>query len=345
MPRESILRRVIKVDGQTLRRNVMVLSLLALIVVVFDQWTKRWADYNLATRRHPIPFLVDSTSTAEAVVQDKLGMDEAEAKAFINEGFVVRLAKAPLTDPDAKAYPAGRRPLARVLYVFHNGTTRSPRLGFFYHRDVRLSEVKAEKGGKLTSEDRARVDEELSTRTLVDLVREFAPQVSADGARQMIKEGRVLAALTKQLRSDDIIAGGEILLVQRKNVTIIPGFLRFTYAENPGAAWSFLATASPKFRYWFFTVISIIAVTFLLALAINVTHDKRLPLTAYGLILGGAVGNFIDRQTTNYVIDFVDMYVGSSHWPTYNIADVGISVGVALLLLAMILERKNQKTA
>jgi signal peptidase II len=134
-------------------------------------------------------------------------------------------------------------------------------------------------------------------------------------------------------------------LVQRKTLTVISGFLRFTYAENPGAAWSFLATASPHFRYWFFTLISIIAVTFLLGLAINQTPDNRLALAAYGLILGGAIGNFIDRQTTNYVVDFIDMYIGSSHWPTYNVADIGISVGVSLLLIAMVLERKKEKAA
>jgi signal peptidase II len=56
-------------------------------------------------------------------------------------------------------------------------------------------------------------------------------------------------------------------------------------------------------------------------------------------VFGGAVGNFVDRIARHYVVDFIDMYVGSSHWPTYNVADIGITVGVILLAFQMLRKR------
>jgi signal peptidase II len=73
----------------------------------------------------------------------------------------------------------------------------------------------------------------------------------------------------------------------------------------------------------------------ILALALRTPGERRRPLAALGLILGGAIGNLIDRVRFGSVVDFLDVYIGSLHWPAFNLADSAICIGVSLLLLDM----------
>jgi signal peptidase II len=108
---------------------------------------------------------------------------------------------------------------------------------------------------------------------------------------------------------------------------------RMIYVENPGAAWSLFSGLSERVRNAFFTVISLAAVAFVLAYYRRLRRDQRYYQVALALLLAGAVGNFVDRLARGYVIDFIDWYVGRHHWPTFNVADSLIVVGVALLIL------------
>jgi len=123
---------------------------------------------------------------------------------------------------------------------------------------------------------------------------------------------------------------------------IIEGLFNITYVRNTGAAFGFLAKASPMFRSTF-----LIAVTAIIILLIifyigrgrveEMPHD--FPLS---LILGGAVGNLIDRVRFGEVIDFLDFYIGSHHWPAFNVADLAISVGAIILVFA-VFKKKERK--
>jgi len=346
MAKQPLLKKLIIVDAATLRRNVKVLILLALIVAVIDQWSKSWADQNLATRRHPLPIQVTEATTLPDLIQTELGMSEGAVQALIKDGQVALLDRTAFKDPSQRPYPAAGPALARSAYVFTRGLENPPRLAVFYHRNAALADARAQNGGPLDEGARKKLIDEMSEMTFAKSLREFVPSWSDESLEGLIRDGLVIpirSGFRPSLQTK--VQPGDVVLVQRKTTSIIPGFLSFTYAENPGAAWSFLADADPKFRYWFFTLISIFAVLFLLALAVNQKKEDVLPICSYGLILGGAIGNFIDRQKTNYVIDFIDMYIGSSHWPTYNVADIGISVGVSLLLLAMFLDRKKPQDA
>lgn len=108
---------------------------------------------------------------------------------------------------------------------------------------------------------------------------------------------------------------------------------RMVYVENPGAAWSLFRDLSEGTRTVFFSVISLAAVAFILGYYRRLRDDQRYHQLALALLLSGAVGNFIDRLARRYVIDFIDWFAGSYHWPTFNVADSLIVVGVALLLL------------
>ena len=74
----------------------------------------------------------------------------------------------------------------------------------------------------------------------------------------------------------------------------------------------------------------------------RLTDEHTLHLIAFGTMLSGAVGNFVDRMRFRYVIDFIDMYIGDSHWPTYNVADIAISIGFGLILLDLLFLTKGK---
>jgi signal peptidase II len=111
---------------------------------------------------------------------------------------------------------------------------------------------------------------------------------------------------------------------------------RMNYVENPGAAWGLFRGFSPGFRNLFFTLVSLGAVAFILHYYRKLAEDQRFLQVALALVLAGAVGNFIDRLARHYVIDFVEWYWWNRpdlRWPTFNVADSLIVVGVIMLLL------------
>jgi signal peptidase II len=111
---------------------------------------------------------------------------------------------------------------------------------------------------------------------------------------------------------------------------------RMNYVENPGAAWGLFRGFSEGFRNAFFTLVSLGAVGFILHYYRKLRDDQRFLQVALGFVLAGAIGNFIDRLARQYVIDFVEWYWWNRpdiRWPTFNVADSLIVVGVAMLVL------------
>lgn len=111
---------------------------------------------------------------------------------------------------------------------------------------------------------------------------------------------------------------------------------RMNYVENPGAAWGLFRGFSAEFRNTFFTLVSVGAVAFILSYYRRLRDDQRFLQLALVFVLSGAVGNFIDRLARHYVIDFVEWYWWNRpdvRWPTFNVADSLIVVGVAMLVL------------
>lgn len=110
---------------------------------------------------------------------------------------------------------------------------------------------------------------------------------------------------------------------------IIAPFLRFTYVENDGAAFSFLAGAG-AWAQWVLRGISAVACVILIWWLLR--RPPRWDSAAAALLLGGAFGNLIDRFRLGYVVDFIDAHVGAYHWPAFNIADSAITAGACILL-------------
>jgi signal peptidase II len=126
------------------------------------------------------------------------------------------------------------------------------------------------------------------------------------------------------------------LMALHESEQIIEGFLRLTYVRNRGAAFGILSDADLPFQAALFSVLSLAALAAIALYAWRLPAESRLPKTALALIMGGAVGNLIDRMRLGYVIDFVDAHVGPHHWPAFNVADSAITVGVVLLVLDML---------
>lgn len=138
--------------------------------------------------------------------------------------------------------------------------------------------------------------------------------------------------ITKILAKNQIALGGGIP---------VTSFFNLVHVRNPGAAFSFLADAGGWQKY-FLMGLATVASLVVLVLLFKYT-GQRLFAFALTCILGGAVGNLIDRIAYGAVIDFIDLHYKALHWPAFNVADIAISCGAAALILDEILRVKRDK--
>ena len=123
--------------------------------------------------------------------------------------------------------------------------------------------------------------------------------------------------------------------------TYVTSFFNMVRVHNTGAAFSFLANAG-GWQRWFFTGIGAVATIFIIWM-LRSHHAQKLFSFALACILGGAIGNVVDRLLHGYVVDFLDFHVGGWHWPAFNIADSAIFIGAACLILDEILRVKKSR--
>jgi signal peptidase II len=123
-------------------------------------------------------------------------------------------------------------------------------------------------------------------------------------------------------------------------IDVIPGFFHLTHIENRGAAFGLFAESPAEWKITVLVLFSLIALVVVSALLWKNSHAMSSTGVGLALILGGAVGNLWDRLFSGHVVDFLDFYIGSYHWPAFNVADSAIVVG-AFLLVAEILFSKS----
>jgi signal peptidase II len=129
------------------------------------------------------------------------------------------------------------------------------------------------------------------------------------------------------------------MIPEYERIVVIPGFFNLTHVHNPGGAFGFLAQNSAVWRHWLFLG----AAFFALGIILYFHHQtpKTLPWLAGALamIFGGAVGNMVDRFRFGEVVDFLDVYIASYHWPTFNAADSAVSIGIGIFILHILLKK------
>ncbi len=123
----------------------------------------------------------------------------------------------------------------------------------------------------------------------------------------------------------------------RESIPLIDGVLNIVHARNPGAAFSFMADAPASFRAPFFVFITMAAVAALLYVIARLPAEDRLMRLALGGVLGGALGNLVDRIVYGEVTDFIDVYWRTHHWPAFNVADSSITIAVVAVMLHALL--------
>ena len=144
--------------------------------------------------------------------------------------------------------------------------------------------------------------------------------------------------------ADHALAGGEVLTITRRTVTVHPEFFHFKYTRNPGAAFGFLSRNDSSLRRPFFVFVSVLAVVVILWIYRKVTWHQKLLMISLCLIVGGALGNLVDRIAYGWVIDFIDWHWHDQYtWPTFNLADAQISIGVALMAIEILIGKGDKK--
>lgn len=130
-----------------------------------------------------------------------------------------------------------------------------------------------------------------------------------------------------------------------QSTTLIDNFFHLTYVQNRGAAFGFAASFSNWLRVAILRIFPVMIVLGLIGITFKDRNndEKQLTTWAYAMIIGGAIGNLIDRFSLDYVVDFLDFQFGTYHYPAFNVADSCITTAVILLFVDMILEQKRQK--
>lgn len=145
----------------------------------------------------------------------------------------------------------------------------------------------------------------------------------------------LIAVVLDQVTKQAVVASMD--LGQRIEIT---SFFNFTYVHNYGAAFSILYDAGGWQRYLLSAIAIGVSAVIIWWLKKSPKEQLLLPV-AFSFILGGAIGNVADRILHGYVIDFLDFYYGSYHWPAFNVADAAIFIGAALLIIEMFINKEE----
>ena len=137
----------------------------------------------------------------------------------------------------------------------------------------------------------------------------------------------------------------ESRLIDHGPVVVVPGFLNFIYVENTGVAFGMFAAHGSSWGWMILALLGIAALTLVGFVFWRTPPTDRILLTALALIMGGAVGNLIDRIANKAVTDFIDAYFRNYHWHTFNVADSAITIGICLMALDIFFSRNEPAEA
>ena len=161
----------------------------------------------------------------------------------------------------------------------------------------------------------------------------------------MTKKLKILLVLVPVIVAFDQWTKAIVLknFVWGESIDVIKGFFSFTYVRNTGAAFGIFAKSDPSFREPFFLVVPVLALVMIGVIFRKIPATHSLMAVALSLVMGGAVGNLIDRIRFGYVVDFLDFHWKFQyHFPAFNVADSAICVGVGLMLLDLFLNGEKQ---
>ncbi len=128
-------------------------------------------------------------------------------------------------------------------------------------------------------------------------------------------------------------------MLLHEQIAVIQNLFNITYVMNPGGAFGFFAAGSPGIRKFIFLFLSSMVALFVIWFYHRCARDYHFLSFGLALIFGGAVGNLIDRFRYGMVVDFLDFHIGSAHWPAFNVADSGITIGMGILIYHILFKK------
>ena len=126
-------------------------------------------------------------------------------------------------------------------------------------------------------------------------------------------------------------------------IEVIQGFFNLTHVRNTGGAFGIFGGEKGGLGSILFVIVSLIAIGCVLFLFIKIKENEKTLALSFSLVLGGAIGNLIDRFQYGEVVDFLDFYLSTYHWPAFNVADSAICIGIGLLALELLIWDKKEK--
>ncbi len=308
-----------------------------------DLWTKHWADTHLGDAYHPLVVRVgeaDAGRTVSDLIAQRFDVPATEVEA----DWLPRTRKL---DPKLEVSPeapvfAGAGPLAqqRSFYAFWREDKNLPPRRVDKVLDILLPRWLALAApGADPAKRRALVRKALGEVTLGQWLAEKIPVLDVEDARrvELYAVPRVNRAPGPKTRAH----AGDLYVIQRRVIDVAGDWFKLVYAENTGAAFGMFKGLPHTLRYTLFFGLTSLAFLFIGVMAYRMPHGANVVLVGLGTVLAGAAGNFVNRLEYRYVIDFLDMDLGFMHWPTYNVADIAIAVGVFLLLGDILLNKDS----
>ena len=314
--------------------------------LVADLWSKHWADTTLATPNHPIPVAIGEAETGKTlgeVLTGRFGFDGEELPVQL--ATMQKLTPAVTAQASESPFATGGvGDTAKGLWVFWREDRELPprRIALSDRRELArwlslaVPEAPQEQVNALAQEAAA-------NKSFAAWLPEMYRKLDGDEVGGLLQEGRVhpIPYAEAALRADGKVAKGETYLVLEHQIPVMGAWWKFVYAENPGAAFGFLKGVTPGLRQTLVMLLTLIAFAVIGSIVARLPPSGWVVATAFSGILAGAAGNFIDRVRYGYVIDFIDWDLGFMHWPTFNVADIAISVGVVALLLDLFFNKNS----
>ena len=327
-------------------RKVIVLVPLFLFWLVGDLASKHWADITLADPRHPLVLRASAEDVGKPVSELVAGRLGVSTDDEVME-HVVRLPPSQAIAPDTRVFdPKGPMGRVRGIYLFWRGEELAPRRLDKTERS-KITRWAVAANPKI---DRAAlaagIDEALADITLSEWLEGHLRRLTPEDIERVAASGiHPIEGNTPRVRPGTLVEAGDAFLLEWRRVDVMGEWWKWIYAENPGAAFGFMKAVPETLRDLTFFGLTIIV--FFAILLVVIRTEERFWAVNIALvgILAGAAGNFVDRIRYGYVIDFIDMHLGFMRWPTYNVADIAITVGVILLVGDILFNKESPLVA
>lgn len=330
-------------------RKSLILTSTFLVWLVGDLASKHWADISLGDPRHPLVVKVEASDegkTLSEVIRARLPGVTQGALDEVTKHVVRLPAQRSITTSTKVFDRGGELGRARGIYLFWRGEDLPPRR---LDKSARAAITYWAQRAKPDIDREALtqgVDKALEDITLKDWLKGKLRRLSEEQINTLAQTAiHPIEGPNPRVSPSTVVKAGDAFLLEWRRIDVMGEWWKWTYAENPGAAFGFMKQVPETLRDLTFFGLTLV-VFFAIVIFVIRTEERFWAVNiALVSILGGAAGNFVDRIRYGYVIDFIDMHLGFMRWPTYNVADIAITLGVIVLIGDILFNKESPLAA